>query len=330
MKLPRPFVLQALALVLCISTMVAYSPKLLAQSAGGTTAQPTVPQWQIDAGEKQQFDVISVKQNIAAPTPQNTNSNVPLDPSDYFTPTGGLFSATDVSLSQYLAFAYKLNEERMHAVQSQLPKWANTNRYDIQAKASGNPTKDQMRLMMQALLADRIKLALHYETRQVPVFALVLDKPGKLGPQLQLHPNASPCSSAPTPGPGPEFSTTVAGGFPEICGVITGGLQPSAPGRLRIGARGVPAAMFASMMNVGVTGIDRPVLDKTGLTGKVDFVIEFTRQFNGPLPLDAPQPDESGPTYLEALKDQLGLKLVPQTGPVDVLIIDHIEESSPN
>ena len=62
---------------------------------------------------------------------------------------------------------------------SQLPKWAITDRFDIQGRAQGNPTKDQMRLMMQSLLADRFRLAVHYETRQVPVFALIVDQPGK-------------------------------------------------------------------------------------------------------------------------------------------------------
>lgn len=70
---------------------------------------------------------------------------------------------------------------------------ATTDRFDIQARAEGNPGKDQMRLMMRSLLADRFKLAIHHETRQVPAFAIVLVKPGKTGPQLQLHPNDAPC-----------------------------------------------------------------------------------------------------------------------------------------
>ncbi len=78
-------------------------------------------------------------------------------------------------------------------------------------------------------------------------------------------------------------------------------------------------------------GVDRPILDKTGLTGKYDLVIDFVPQLNGPQPLGGdPQPDASGPTFLEALKEQLGLKLEPQTGPVDILVVDHAEEPSPN
>jgi uncharacterized protein (TIGR03435 family) len=133
-------------------------------------AQQRVPQWQIDAGGKMTFDVASVKPNNSGSQP---TSNIPLDSMDLFTPTGGLFSATDFPLLEYAKIAYKLTPEQSQAFQSQLPKLANTFRYDIEAHASVNPTKDQFRLMMQALLADRFKLAVHFETRQLPVFALV-------------------------------------------------------------------------------------------------------------------------------------------------------------
>jgi len=89
--------------------------------------------------------------------------------------------------------------------------------------------------------------------------------------------------------------------------------------------------MIATSLNVPFTGVDRPVLDKTGLVGKFDFIMEFTPQFNGPLPPGSNfQPDESGPTFLEALKEQLGLKLDPQKGPVDVIVVDHVEIPSEN
>jgi len=89
--------------------------------------------------------------------------------------------------------------------------------------------------------------------------------------------------------------------------------------------------MFAGLANVGVTGVGRPVLEKTGLAGKVDFVIEFTPEVNGPVPPDAEfQPHPDGPTFMEALKEQLGLKLESQKGPVDVIVIDHVERPSDN
>ena len=80
-----------------------------------------------------------------------------------------------------------------------------------------------------------------------------------------------------------------------------------------------------------IGNLDRPVLDHTGLAGTFDFVLEWTPQLNGPLPPGVNfQPDESGPTFLQALKEQLGLKLETQTGPVEVVVIDHIEQPSEN
>jgi uncharacterized protein (TIGR03435 family) len=277
-----------------------------------------------------EFDVASVKLDTAAPSPQTVNSNVPLGPQDMYSPTGGLLSATNFPLFQYMIFAYKLTPNQTQSVMSQLPKWANTDRYDIQARASGNPTKDQFRLMMQALLADRFKLAIHYETRQLPVYALVLDKPGKLGPHMQQHPEDSPCSTvAPAVGSAPGPLPTVDGGFPETCGAMVGW---PVSGHIRGGARNMAVAMIATSFSVPqLTGVDRPILDKTGLSGKYDFVIEFTPQLNGPLPPGATfQPDPNGSTFLEALKEQLGLKLESQTGPVEVIIVDHVEHPSEN
>ena len=291
-----------------------------------------MPQWQVDAGSKMEFDVASVKQDTATPSRSTVNSNIPLGPQDMFSPTGGLLSATNWPLFQYMIFAYKLTPNQLQDVQSQLPKWASTQRFDIQARGSGNPTKDQFRLMMQALLADRFKLKIHYETRQLPVMALVLDKPGKLGPQIQPHPADASCSTAPPPpGTGFQAPPTVAGGFPESCGALNGWPSQNPPGRIRLGARNVTIEMLATSIDNPATGIGRPVLDKTGLDGRYDFIMEFTPQFNGPLPPGVNfTPDESGPTFMEALREQLGLKLESQTGPVDVIVIDHVEQPSEN
>ena len=144
-----------------------------------------------------------------------------------------------------MVFAYKLTSEQQAAVRTaNCRNGRSTDRYDIQARATGNPTKDQYRLMMQALLADRFKLAIHYETKQIPVFALVLDKPGKLGPQLQPHPSDAPCSTAPPArgaSSGLAATDTLRADFPEICGAISR-MQPSAPGRFRDGARNMSLA----------------------------------------------------------------------------------------
>ena len=275
------------------------------------------------------FDVASVKQDKSGLSGHKPTSNVPLDPEDLSASTGGLLSATNFSLLQFMMFAYKLTPWQTSALQTQVP-WANTDRYDIQARASGNPTKDQLRLMMQALLVERFKLMIHFETQQLPVFAMVLDKPGKLGPKLQPHSDDASCSNTLLPlissgGPQP----TVAGGFPEMCGAILV-VQPSAPGLVRAGGRDMPMAMIAMSFSFPVTGIDRPIVDKTGLAGKFDFVIEFTPELSRPSQPGVPQPDDTGPTFLEALKEQLGLKLDKQTGSVDSIVVDHIEQPSEN
>ena len=329
--LRRPILATAGALALSVLLVLGeLSTPLWAQAP--TSQSPAVPQWQIDAGSQKAFDVASVKQDTAAPSPSTMNSNIALGPGDYYTPTGGLFSVTNFPLIVYISFAYKLTANQVRSLLTALPKWATTDRFDIQAKAEGNPTKDQMRLMTQSLLADRFKLALHFETRQLPVFELVLDKAGKNGPQLQPHSTDSPCSTIPPAAPAtgsPAPPATVVGGFPIACGGIQE-MQASVPGRIRAGARDVNMQLLSNTLT-GIGNLDRPVLDHTGLAGTFDFVLEWTPQLNGPLPPGVNfQPDESGPTFLEALKEQLGLKLESQTGPVDVLVIDHIEEPSAN
>ena len=129
------------------------------------------------------------------PAPYFTTS--PLGAGDMFTPTS-IFRANNLSLANYILFAYKIAPNQEQLVFSQLPKWVLTDRFDIQATTHGNPTKDQMRLMMQTLLVDHFRLAAHFETRQVPVFALLVDQPGKLGPLLQRHPDDAPCPQHPS------------------------------------------------------------------------------------------------------------------------------------
>jgi uncharacterized protein (TIGR03435 family) len=299
-------------------------------SSAQTPSQSPVPDWQKTAGGKMAFDAATVRQNTTAP-PKAVGSNFPLGPGDVYVPNGGLFRATNFPLVAYIEFAYKLTESQDLSLLSQLPKWATTDRFDIQGRAQGNPTKDQMRLMMQSLLADRFRLAVHYETRQVPVFALILDQPGRLGPLLQRHTDDSPCPTTPrVPSPAPTAPPQFFDSrFPVTCGGIVG-MAPSAPGRVRAGARNVSMELIASSMGGG-DGVDRPVLDKTGLTGKFDFAIEFTQELNGSSPAGVvSQRDLTGPTSIEAIKEQLGLRLEPQIGPIQLLVVDYVEEPSAN
>jgi uncharacterized protein (TIGR03435 family) len=142
-------------------------------------------------GPPPRFEVVSVKPNTSNGP---ANSRFPLGPGDAFVP-GSLFSATNQPLIAYLRFAYKLGQSDLPS----LPAWVYDDRFDIEARAQGNPTKDQMRLMMQSLLTDRFKLITSTKRQSKPVFRLVLAKPGKTGPQLQTHSDDGSCSLASLP-----------------------------------------------------------------------------------------------------------------------------------
>lgn len=269
-------------------------------------------------GQSFSFDVASVKQNKSNDPAQ---ANMPIGPGDVYTPTGGYFKASNFPLVTYIAFAYKIKGNQAQYLLEQWPDWVRSDRFDIQARAAGNPTKDDIRMMMRSLLAERFKLAIHNETREVPVLAFVLAKPGKTGPQLRQHSSDSPCSTAtPSPAQQPSQLPTIEDGYPALCNGIFG-LPPTMPGRTRIGARNITLGFLADALSLG-SGLGRPMVDQTGVSGTVDFLLEWTP--------DPPDPDSSGPTLQEALRDQLGIKLESSRAKVDVWVLDHVEHPSEN
>lgn len=278
------------------------------------------------AAELPSFDVISVKPNN--PADGTARANFPLGPGDVYVTNGGYFTASGFPLVTYISFAYRIMGNDLQAVLAQLPGWVTTDRFDIQARTDGDPkkdTKDQMRLMMRSLLADRFKLSTHYETRQVSVLALTLQKPGKTGPQLRAHPADVTCTTVLSADPG----GTVAGGYPAQCG---GMLQLASPnGRIRDGASNVTMPFIGNLMTM-MGNLGRPVVDQTGLSGTFDFVIEWTPEVNNGLApgADAEPLDAAGPSFLDALKNQLGLKLESRKAPAEFLVIDHVERPSGN
>jgi uncharacterized protein (TIGR03435 family) len=285
---------------------------LLAAAIANAQA-PAVPPWQTAAGGKMSFDVAAVKPSKGAFTPPS----FPLDSGDAYVPTGGRFTA-DFPLSVYISFAYKLSQtaEQREAMMAHLPKWVASDRFSIVAKTEvSNPTKDQMRLMMQALLADRFQLTAHFESQTVPVLALILLKPGKTGPNIRPHADGPPCDK-----PDPQV-------FPPRCDVQALMFKG---GRNLAGSRNTTMDLLAASVG-GLGRLGRPVVDQTGITGKVDFKIEWTPEPNGPPPPDAPPPaDSPGTTFLQALREQLGMKLEPTTAPVQILVIDHVDRPSEN
>ena len=275
------------------------------------------------------FEVASVRSNRSSAQP---SSLFPLGPGDAYV-SGNLFSATNQPLVAYLRFAFKLSQGELLDV----PAWVYDEHFDIAARATGSPTKNEMRLMMRSLLADRFNLKIHSEKRTKPAFNLVLVSAGKIGPQLKPNADDDACAGSSTeqttgaePTSRPTEPSSKSGlQLPPIpCGAI-GQISASAPDKGRIGGRRVTIERIAGFLTNPFTGVDRQVLDRTGLTGTFDFSLEWS-----PEPAITGPPDQaaasSGPGFLEALRSQLGLKLVAATAPTDVLIIDHIGRPDEN
>ena len=267
------------------------------------------------------FDVASIKLNKSGN--QLRNSNVPLGPGDAYTPNGGYLNATNYPLLIYIMFAYNVPVPQLDGLANQMPAWVTADRFDIQARVAGNPTKDQMRTMMRMLLAERCKLAIHEEANEVPVLALVLVKPGILGPLLQQHPVGTDCPLDASPNLLADDKR-----FPLRCGGKT--IMPaSAPGLVHLGARNVTMPFIANLLSES-SRADRPIVDKTGLEGRFDFTIEFAPGTLSASPNAPPQPELAGPTVEQALKVQMGVKLQSQKSSITVLKVDHIERPSEN
>ena len=303
-------------------------------------ARPSVPQSSGSAQQtevqKLEFDVASVRQNKSAPasTANEPASNVPLGPGDVYLPTGGELTASKFPLLTYVAFAYRMTDGQLESFRAQVPAWVIEDRFDIQARTENHDvSKDQLRLMMRSLLAERFKLAVHYETKETSVFVLKPGKPGVLGPKLRQHPRIATCSDAAwspragETGPDSKAPETDDRGFPMVCGGIVG-LPASAPDRYRIGGSNVRMSLIANSL-AGWGELGRPVLDETGLSETYDFSLEFTPEaLRGKL--SAVSGDSGGPTFLEALKRQLGLKIEVQRRPVKILLLDHVEHVTEN
>jgi uncharacterized protein (TIGR03435 family) len=274
------------------------------------------------------FEAASVRSNKSSTQPL---SRFPLGPGDAYVP-GSLFSATNQALIAYLRFAFKLSQGEL----LDLPTWVYDEHFDIAARAVGSPTKDEMRLMMRSLLADRFKLKVHIERRTKPAFNLVLVREGQIGPQLKANTEDSACAESSikqTAGTAPTLKPTEPSPkrglqLPSIsCGTL-GQISASSPDKGRIGGRRVTMERIAGFLKNPFTGVDRQVLDRTGLTGTFDFSLEWS-----PEPDITLKPDQAvatGPNFLEALQKQLGLKLVATTAPSDLLVIDHIEHPDEN
>ncbi len=289
-------------------------------------AQAQSENWEKAAGGKMAFDVASVKRDLEPYPPDGSapHSNFPLDSSEAYSTNGGLFIATKWPLYVFIGFAYKTTTYENGRMKQQLPKWAAVEHFDIEARGPADATKDQMRLMMQSLLAQRFKLVVHAQAEQIPAYDLVQQKSDTLGPNLQPHTADRPCIA----GGSSSAQQASKSAQPIPCGTINGHFRS---GRMHVEGRGLTLKQLADyLQQMQIPALDRPVLDNTGLGGAYDFTLEWTPE--GPVSLNGAkaQLDETGPSFIEALKEQLGLKLVARRGTVDVLVIDHVEEPSAN
>ncbi len=275
---------------------------------------------------KLEFTVASVKENKLQ---GKSSSNVPLDRSNSYSSNGGTFSATNQPLIAYLIFAYKVKiGETRSGLMHHLPEWAVQDRFDIVAKSeSQNPTKDEMRLMVQSLLEERFKLKVHREMREGPVFGLHLVKLEKTGSQLKSHDPNSSCSA---PLPVPKTGTSIAaivGLWPTSCG--DGAEVRSSKYRLREGGRDMSINAIADWLT-GSGESELPILDQTGLKGTFDFILEFDPESLGREAASNVPLEDSGPTFNEAMKDQLGLRLEKEEGSYSLFFVDNVEYPTAN
>ena len=213
---------------------------------------------------------------------------------------GGRFTSTAVTVHTLLRLAYRVQDYQLVGA----PPWFSTKRYDIAAKAEDNPPPS-LQMLLQTLLKDRFGLASHNETREMPAFALVLarshGKPGR-----QLIKSSFDCASYQAgPHAPPEPGRTLNCAIRINSGLLSG--------------KSIPMTQLATSL---APIVSRFTVDKTGLKGVFDVDLTWTP--------DALQNDSSGPSIFTALQEQLGLKLIFEKNPVDVLVLDRAEEPSEN
>ena len=232
----------------------------------------------------------------------------------------------NASLMLLIQFVYAAHDNPMSGHSLNLPSsqvvggpaWINSEGYDIEVKPGAGTDPKQWWLMWQTLLTDWFKLKLHRETRELPVYVLTAAKNGfKLPAAKQAD-----CVSFP-PGTPPRH---IPGKVD--CGYVSGPFSGNEAGLLHIkGSKVHIADLIRELTSV----LDRPVRDKTEFTGEFDLDLSFTRDdalrglpgFGGP-------GDPNLPNIFAALEEQLGLKLMPAQGPVEVLVIDHAERPITN
>jgi uncharacterized protein (TIGR03435 family) len=262
----------------------------------------------------------------------------------------GQITYSNMTLKSLMVAAYGVKTYQVSG-----PNWMDTERFDIVAKVPAGSTKDDVKLMLQNLLAERFKLTLHREKKDLPMYALVV---GKSGPKMKESPPDDP-DAKDAAGPKDQGSSdadvqkakqalenamrTVVrdGAMPQLpLGAGQGTRMMMMPGRMRMMATKQTMAQFAETL---ANQMDRPVVDQTGLTKNYDFTLDFAPDAGGKeamgIPLPPPPPSggdggmprdadsQAAPSLFTALQEQMGLRLEQKKGPVDLLVVDHLEKT---
>lgn len=242
------------------------------------------------------FDVASIRENTTHD--QHTHNSI------YNSWSNSQFRATNVPLKMLLQFAYGIAESRIYGG----PEWLGSTTFDIEARSDASvdaqmaklppdEAKQQKLAMLQALLADRFQLVTHTETRELPVFELVVAKGG-----AKFKPSDAQ-------------GTTIS--------------QSGGTGIHRIHVQGSDNTIELLARELS-EAVGRNVLDKTGIDGRYDLTLRWMPD-DAPPPLLNGEPDPNPPPDIyTAIQEQLGLRLEPAKGPVPVLVVDHVEMPSAN
>jgi uncharacterized protein (TIGR03435 family) len=313
-KLEKTATLLALGIATALPVCAQLQPAV-GQAGASATATPA-----ISGASKLAFDAASVRPSTQDFSLKGVDFLNPA--SDAAPPPGGLFS-WNVSLPWLINFAYDLRSSQMRrGAREALPKWAQDDWYTIDARAEGNPSRDDVRQMVRSLLEDRFQFAARMGNREGQVYELVVARPGFA---LKPHPEGAPCTLSSSqvdenkfPQVHPSYKLV-----PAHCGIFNRELSHS--GERRLEMLNVTMQQIADSLGLGLPLL---VVDKTGLAGRYDAVVDFG---SDDVSANADSSNAIGlPPLPGALERQVGLKLVKQNAQVVTFLIVHIERLSGN